>query len=150
MSALYTTEILRLAMTLAQYPRLAAPTGSADRRAALCGSRISVDVITDDDGRLGKIGLAAWACAMGQASAGLLAAAAAGRTAAQISDAREALATWLASPDAPAPEWPGIAALDPARAYPARHGAILLPFDAAAAAMQEAVDFAPRRTGTAG
>ena len=35
------------------------------------------------------------------------------------------------------PDWPGFDLLAPARDYPARHGAILLPFDAAIAAFEQ-------------
>ncbi|MGB3320231.1 MAG: iron-sulfur cluster assembly scaffold protein, partial [Sphingopyxis granuli] len=45
-----------------------------------------------------------------------------------------AIAGWFAGEGA-APDWPGFDLLAPARDYPARHGAILLPFDAAVAAL---------------
>jgi hypothetical protein len=44
---------------------------------------------------------------------------------------------WLGGSDA-VPEWPGIAALTPARSRKSRHGAILLPFRALLAAMDQA------------
>jgi len=40
--------------------------------------------------------------------------------------------------DATAPDWPDLALVAPARAYPARHGAMLLPWKAAAAALSSA------------
>ncbi len=48
----------------------------------------------------------------------------------RVRDARQALAAWLTN-DGAMPDWPGIALLEPARGYPARHGAILLAWDAA-------------------
>lgn len=59
---------------------------------------------------------------------------AAGRDQTDIYAARAALADWLAG-EGDTPPWPGIELLAPARAYPARHGAILLAWDAALAAL---------------
>ncbi len=76
------------------------------------------------------------ACALGQASAALLARHAPGRGLSEIRAARGAIAGWFAGESA-APDWPGFDLLAPARDYPARHGAILLPFDAAIAALED-------------
>ncbi|MGB3802536.1 MAG: iron-sulfur cluster assembly scaffold protein, partial [Sphingopyxis granuli] len=57
-----------------------------------------------------------------------------GRSLADLRAARDAIAGWFAGEGA-APDWPGFDLLAPARDYPARHGAILLPFDAAVAAL---------------
>ena len=137
-SALYTTHILRLALGAAMHPRLAAPQGSAKQRTPVCGSRIIVDVALDGDGRIASVGMDVHACAMGQAAAGLFAAAARGRDRGDVLIARNGLAEWLAGDRAVPPDWPGIEALVSARAYPARHAAILLPFNAASSAMAEA------------
>lgn len=131
---LYTTEILRLALGAALHPRLAAPDASAELRTPVCGSRILIDIALGGDGRIAAVGMDVHACAVGQASAGLFAAGATGWDIGAIATVRGALADWLSGERAVAPDWPGIAALAPARAYPARHAAILLPFDAALAA----------------
>jgi NifU-like protein involved in Fe-S cluster formation len=133
---LYSLEILRLAAGTAEFPRLATPENTVERRAAICGSRVIVDVALDDEGRIAAFGQEVRACALGQASATLLARAVVGRTVAEVSDMRDALTRWLAEDDAPQPDWPGIAALARARSYPARHPAIRLPFDAVAEAGQ--------------
>ena len=137
-SALYTTDILRLALGAAMHPRLDAPHGSAEQRTPVCGSRIIVDVALDGDGRIASVGMDVHAGAMGQASAGLFAAAARGRDRGDVLIARNGLAEWLAGDRAVPPDWPGIEALVSARTYPARHAAILLPFNAASSAMAEA------------
>jgi len=77
------------------------------------------------------------ACAVGQASAAIFARHAAGRNLAEINDVLARLEAWL-DDEGPAPEWPGLALVAPARAYPARHGAMLLPWKAAAAALSSA------------
>jgi NifU-like protein involved in Fe-S cluster formation len=80
-----------------------------------------------------EVGLLVRACALGQASASLLAHAILGRTAAELAAARDALGGWLAGA-ADLPDWPGLAVLTPARDYPARHPSIRLAFEAAAEA----------------
>lgn len=138
-SALYTTDILRLALRAAMHPRLDAPHGSAEQRTPVCGSSIVMDVKIDGDGRLIAVGMDVHACAMGQASAGLFAEGARWRDRGDVLIARNSLAEWLAGARAVPPDWPGIEALVEARAYPARHAAILLPYNAASVAMGEAL-----------
>jgi NifU-like protein involved in Fe-S cluster formation len=76
------------------------------------------------------------ACALGQASAALLARYAPGLGLAELRAARDGIASWFAGAEVQ-PDWPGFDLLAPAQGYPARHGAILLPFDAAIAALEE-------------
>lgn len=133
---LYNRDILALAVATADFPLLA-DARRASLRAPLCGSRIIVDVDAGDDGLVRGVGLHVEACALGQASAALLARHAAGRSVAELRAARDAIAGWFAG-EGERPGWPGFDLLAPARDYPARHGAILLPFDAAVAALEGA------------
>ncbi len=128
---LYNTEILRLAASIPHHERLAHPQATSEKRSPVCGSRVTVDVALDDAGRVGEVGLLVRACALGQASASLLAADILGRTPAELAGARDALARWMAG-EGDAPDWPGLAILAPARDYPARHPSIRLAFEAAA------------------
>jgi len=134
---LYNRDILALAVATADYPLPAEARRRASLRAPLCGSRIIVDVGSDAAGRVTAVGLHVEACALGQASAALLARHAPGRSVAEIRAARDAIALWFGG-EGEAPDWPGFELLAPARDYPARHGAILLPFDAAVAAFEGA------------
>lgn len=134
---LYNRDILALAVATADYPLPAEARRRASLRAPLCGSRIIVDVGSDAAGRVTAVGLHVEACALGQASAALLARHAPGRSVAEIRAARDAIALWFGG-EGEAPDWPGFDLLAPARDYPARHGAILLPFDAAVAAFEGA------------
>jgi NifU-like protein involved in Fe-S cluster formation len=84
---LYNNDILRLAATIPHHRRLADPQGTAERRSPTCGSRVSVDVRMDGDGRVADIGLEVRACALGQASASLMAAHAIGRSADELAAA---------------------------------------------------------------
>lgn len=132
---LYNRDILSLAVATADYLPLPGARYHASLRAPLCGSRILLDLDADDAGRVTAIGLHVEACALGQASAALLARHAAGRSLGDIRAARAAIAGWFAG-EGTMPDWPGFDLLAPAKDYPARHGAILLPFDAAIAALE--------------
>lgn len=134
-SPLYTTDILRLASETVNWPRLEAPRFSVERRALLCGSSLLLDLDIDTDGRICAIGMRPQSCAMGQASATLFARHATGKDAAAIRAAHDAMQGWLGG-EGHAPDWPGIEMLAAAKNYPARHGAILLPYVAARAAFE--------------
>lgn len=133
---LYNMEILRLAATVPFQERLPAPMGTAEKRSPVCGSRVTVD-INLEDGRVSELGLLVRACALGQASAGLLAAHVVGRTPQEIGAARDALTAWLAE-QGPAPAWPGLDIFVPALPHRGRHAAIRLAFEAATDAAEEA------------
>ena len=105
-------------------------------RAPLCGSRILLDLDADEAGRVTGIGMHVEACALGQAAATLLARHVTGRSRDEIRGARDAIADWFGG-TGEVPDWPGFDLLAPARDYPARQGAILLPFDAAILALEK-------------
>lgn len=133
---LYNRDILALAVATAEYLPNPDAGHRVSRRAPLCGSAIILDLDTDEDGLITCVGLHVEACALGQASAALLARHARGRGLADLHRARDQIADWFAGLREELPDWPGFDLLAPARAYPARHGAILLPFDAAVAALE--------------
>ena len=133
---LYTTEILRLAATLREPAQLAREDGRAEVRSPTCGSRVAVAVQLDPDGRIRAVSQQVHACAFGQASAALLEQGAVGRSFEEISAAAVSLSAWLTGEREDAGDWPGLDALGPARPRTARHGAILLPFRALAAALE--------------
>ncbi|MEA3061533.1 MAG: hypothetical protein QOJ94_1314 [Sphingomonadales bacterium] len=137
-SALYSRDILRLASAIPCLGRLDAPQGSAERTSKLCGSRVAVDVVLDGEGRIAALGQEVKACALGQASAALMASDVVGRTEKDLAGARKALAAYLRGEADEPGNWPGLAVFATARAFPARHDAILLPFEAAAAAVKAA------------
>jgi NifU-like protein involved in Fe-S cluster formation len=134
---LYTPELLALAVELADYPPLEAATAHGEARSATCGSTLAIDLALDDQGQIARLGMRVRACAVGQASAAIFARQALGRDLAALRDALARLEAWL-DDEGPAPDWPDLALVAPARAYPARHGAMLLPWKAAAAALSSA------------
>ncbi len=133
-SALYNRDILRLAASLIAGDRLDNPDGSAESRSPVCGSRIQADVALAADGTVAAIALRANACALGQASAAILRANAVGTDLAAIMEIRAGIADGLRGTENMPDRWPDLALLTPAKAYPSRHAAILLPYDALLAA----------------
>jgi NifU-like protein involved in Fe-S cluster formation len=144
---LYSAKILKLAANMPGAGRLAAPQGSATRVAKLCGSRVTVDVALDRDGRVSDFAQDVKACALGQASAAVLGAHVLGADAAEIEMAANALRAMLQDGgEPPVGRFSDLAMLEPVKAYPARHASTLLAFEAAV----EAVRQAQSRTSSAG
>ena len=131
--ALYSPALLALAVELASYPfDPAAPlTGEAYSRS--CGSTIQISAGEGFE----NLGLKVTACAVGQASAAIFARHVRGKDCADIQRALAEIIDWLAG-EGDTPAWPDIAMLEAARAYPGRHGAILLPWRAAIDALSKA------------
>ena len=135
---LYTIDILRLAAAIPHHVPLDDPHGRAELRSPTCGSKVEVAVRLDGVGRLAALGQQVQACAFGQASAALMGRHALGRSAAEVETAVEEFSAWLeGTRDAPG-GWPGLDVLAPARSRRGRHGAMLLPFRALLAAMEDA------------
>ena len=80
------------------------------------------------------IGMLVRACALGQASAALMARHAIGKSVGELVEARDALTAWLAGERDDPPDWPGLDVFVPALAVTARHPSIRLAFEAAAEA----------------
>jgi NifU-like protein involved in Fe-S cluster formation len=135
---LYTTDILRLAASLQEPRELDREDGQAEVRSPTCGSRIAMSVQLDPDRRVEHVSMQVHACAFGQASAALVERHCRGRDHDEVSEAMLALSRWLAHEHNEIDHWPGIAVLEPARGTSGRHGAILLPFRALLAAMEDA------------
>lgn len=133
-SAIYSRDILRLASSIPHLGRLDRPQASAEKSSPICGSRVAVDVELDGAGRVAALGQEVKACALGQASASLMGAHAVGRTGAELEEARDSLASYLAGRSDGPGDWPGLEVFAEARRVPARHASILLAFDAAAEA----------------
>jgi NifU-like protein involved in Fe-S cluster formation len=131
---LYTPELLALAVDLAKWPRLGDGALHGDARSVACGSTLAMDIELDSTGRVERLGMAVRACAVGQATAAIFAREAAGHSVNEIARSLAQLEAWLGH-EGDLPDWPGLAPLEPARGYPARHGAMLLPWKAALAAL---------------
>lgn len=131
---LYTLEILRLAASLAEPRALEREDGHAEVRSPACGSRIGTTVQLED-GQVAAVSQEVHACAFGQASAALVERQAIGLSRDEIEAALEQVTQWLSGGSEPG--W-DMAALAPALPRSGRHGAILLPFRALIAAIEDA------------
>jgi NifU-like protein involved in Fe-S cluster formation len=135
---LYTVEILRLAASIPHLGQLERVSGRAEARSPTCGSTAVVEVQLDAEGRVAELGQQIQACAFGQASAAVMGAHAIGRSAPDVKETLSAFGSWLEGTRADPGDWPGLEALAPARSRRARHGAMLLPFRALLAAIEQA------------
>ncbi|WP_224824752.1 iron-sulfur cluster assembly scaffold protein [Cognatishimia sp. MH4019] len=127
---LYSARILALAADIPHTDRLDAPTATAKKRSPLCGSTVTVDLVTEN-GQITAFGQDVKACALGQAAASVVGANIIGRTRSDVEAARDQLKAMLKA-DGPVPLAPfdGFEVLQPARDYKNRHASILLSLDA--------------------
>ncbi len=146
---LYSLKILKLAAHMPRTGRLAAPDGSAERVAKLCGSRARVDVRVEA-GRVVDYAQEVEACALGQATAAIVGEHVIGAEVAELEAARDQMRAMLKS-NGPAPSgrFADLAALEPVRDYPARHASALVALEAAAEAAHQALSARTLRTSTA-
>lgn len=135
---LYSGRILALAADMPRTTRLSNPTATAKRRAPLCGSTVTVDVVVED-GVVADYAQDVKACALGQAAAAIVGQNIVGLSVEEIRAGRDALYAMLKN-DGPVPPAPfdGLEVLEPARDYKNRHASIMLAFDATLDALSEA------------
>ena len=132
---LYSRRILALATDIPHLGKLDDATGSAHRRSPQCGSSVTAHVRMDQ-GRIADFAQEVRACALGQASAGVLGGAVIGCTRDDILTARDELTAMLKSGGAaPQPPFAALETLLPAREFPNRHASILLAWEATLAAI---------------
>jgi len=140
---LYSARILALAANMPRSGRLAAPHGTGEATARLCGSRAVVDVVLDADGRIADFAQTVKACALGQAAAGVLGEAVVGASPAEVVAARDALSAMLkAGGEGPDGRFEGLRALRQVADYPARHASTLVALEAAVKALAAAASHA--------
>lgn len=138
---LYSARILSLAANLPHSGRLAAPEGTAERVAKLCGSKATVDVTLDDEGRIKEFAQAVKACALGQAAAGVVGESILGASASEILEARDAMLAMLKSGgDGPDGRFEGLRVLKQVADYPARHASTMVALEATLDAVNQALE----------
>ena len=89
--SLYTPQVLGLAAELADYPLTGAFAHRATVRSRTCGSVMDIGLDCNLQGAVSRVGMKLAACAMGQASAAIMAAGLIGRDPAAIIAARASL-----------------------------------------------------------
>ena len=137
---LYSARILTLAANLPHSGRLAAPEGTGERVAKLCGSKAVVDVALDAEGRVARFAQDVKACALGQAAAGVLGEAVIGASVEEITEARDAMSAMLKSGgEGPEGRFEGLRALKLIADYPARHASTMVAIEATLDAVKQAI-----------
>ena len=135
---LYNTDILSLAAGL-KTERLENPDGAARKVSKLCGSWLEIDLNVQND-VIAECSLRVQACALGQASAGILQENIIGANYDEILTARNALYAMLKfGHTPPSGRFEKIKLLAGVQDYPARHTSTMLAFDAALAALEMAL-----------
>lgn len=140
---LYSERLLEAAGSIPPARRIANAPASAKRSSRVCGSEVVVDLVVKD-GVVADFGMEARACALGQASASLLARSILGATPAELFELRDAVRSMLkeGGPPPSGERWRQFEALAPIRAYPQRHASTLLVFEAVADCLEQ-LGFAP-------
>lgn len=139
LDAVYSAKILNYAGNIGRIGTLAAPDGAAKAHSKLCGSTVRVEVKTDGE-VVTDFAQDVKACALGQASAAILANSVIGRTLPELEKGQAELRAMLKE-DGPAPKAPfeELQFLEPVKAYRARHASTMLAFDAVVDAMRDAL-----------
>ncbi|MGI9366693.1 MAG: iron-sulfur cluster assembly scaffold protein [Rhizobiaceae bacterium] len=138
--AVYNAKILDYAGNIGRVGRLADAEGSSKAHSKLCGSTVIVDVKLED-GLVSDYAQDVKACALGQASASILAKNVIGSSVDELRTVRAQMLAMLKE-GGPPPDgkFEELKFLEPVRDYRARHASTMLAFDAVVSAMEEALD----------
>ncbi len=133
----YNKKILAFAADIPHLQRLENPDATAVAHSKLCGSKITVDLKFKND-IVTEFGHDVKACALGQASASIMARHVVGSSAGELKTLREQMYRMLKEQgDPPTGKWVELEALIPVRDYKARHASTLLTFDAVVDALNQ-------------
>jgi NifU-like protein involved in Fe-S cluster formation len=134
---LYNRRILELAADIPRIGRLPAPHATSTAHSKLCGSTVTIDLTMDGD-VVTDFAHEVKACALGQASASVMARHIVGSRAADLRALRETMRRMLKEGGAaPEGDWSDLRVLEPVRDYKARHASTLLTFDAVVDAIDQ-------------
>jgi len=127
---IYNNRILGYAARIDRLGRLEKPDATAHKHSRLCGSTITVD-LKMENATVTDFAQNVRACALGQASASIMAQHIIGATAEELKALRTTMARMLAE-NGPPPtgKFADFACLQPVREYKARHASTMLVFDA--------------------
>ena len=134
---IYNTKLLELAADIPCSERLERADATATAHSKLCGSTVTIDLKMEGD-RVTRYGQTVKACLLGQAAASIVGRHIIGATASELRDASAAMRHMLKEDGAPpVGRFAELALLEPVRHYKARHGSVLLTFDAIEKAIAE-------------
>ena len=137
--AVYNTKILDYAGNIGRIGRLSDAHGTAKAHSKLCGSTVVVDVKVEN-GVVSDYGQDVKACALGQASASILAKNVIGASLEELRQAHEEMRIMLKENGPPPTDrFEELKFLEPVRDYRARHASTMLAFDAVVEATEQAL-----------
>ena len=130
-SDLYSDGILDAAAAIPPAERLPSPQATAKKVSRVCGSEVEVD-LSLDNGIVSEFGMSAKACALGQASASIVARNIIGASERELYRLRDEMRAMLKEGGAaPTGErWQDLSMLAAVKEYPQRHTSTLLIFEA--------------------
>lgn len=130
MDDIYNTKILDFAGNIGRIGTLPDAQAVAEKHSKLCGSRVKV-YLTLEEGVVSDFAHEVKACALGQASSGIMARHVVGATPDELRAARsEMLAMLKDGGEGPSGRFEDMRFLKPVRDYKARHASTMLTFDA--------------------
>ncbi len=131
----YNAKILEYAGNIGRIGRLATPDASATAHSKLCGSTVTVDLVVRD-GAVTDFAHEVRACALGQASAAIMAEAIVGSKLDDLRAVRDEMRRMLKE-NGPPPtgRFAALRFLEPVKDYKARHASAMLTFDAVVTAL---------------
>jgi NifU-like protein involved in Fe-S cluster formation len=137
LNEIYNSKLLELAAHIPHSERLPAPDATITAHSKLCGSTVTIDVCMRD-GKVTDYGQTVKACLLGQAACAIVGANIVGATVAELREAAVAMRRMLKE-NGPPPEgrFAELKNLEPVRHYKARHGSVMLVFDALERAVDE-------------
>ena len=133
---LYSNQILLLAADIPLLERLNSPDATISNRTKLCGSVITIDLTMNNNVIMGYAHEVK-ACALGQASASILAKDIVGKTGEQIIKVRDAVIQMLNGVNYSLEIFPQYQVLTPASEFKNRHESIMLALDATVQAIRQ-------------
>lgn len=141
MSDLYHNRVLELAATIPGLAPIAHAEGSVEKVSRICGSTVRVDVrLNAAATHIEAMSVDPKACALGQAATAILVEGAIGSEIGEIYAARDALKAMLKDGAAPPKgKFWELRHLAGVADYPPRHASTMLAFEAAIAAIEEAL-----------
>ena len=135
---LYKDQILKLAGSIPRVGRLSEPDATATAHSRLCGSRITVDIKIDDNVII-DYAHDSKACAIGKASASVVAGVVVGLTTEDVYEGAEIMSLILRDKTPPPPGlWSALEPFLPVADFRSRHHSAFLPFEALQRAIAEA------------
>lgn len=127
---LYQDQILKLAASIPRVGRLPAPDATATAHSRLCGSRITIDIKLDGN-VIVDYAHEPKACAIGQASASVVAGVVVGLTIEDVNEGAEIMSVILRDKAPPPPGlWNVLEPFLPVADFRSRHHSASLPFEA--------------------